>query len=342
MSLREIPSFVSVIIPVRDEEDYIEKCIRSLIDQDYPKDSYEVLVVNGMSNDNSKEIVLSLSNKYLNILLFENPDLLTSFGLNIGIRKSKGEIIIVLGGHSLVKVDFIMKNAEILEKVDATCVGGPIESLGETYTARAISLAMASTFGVGNALFRYSEKEEYVDTVAFGAYKREVFKEIGLFDEELARNQDDEFNYRLRKAGGKIFITPQIRSYYYSRATLKKLWKQYFWYGFWKVRVLQKHPRMMRLRQFVPPTFVLSIILSLACSWQYHISFFLLLLILISYLSSNLFFSFKIAREGGWKYFLMLPVVFATLHFSYGTGFLAGLVRFSSKWFQKEPEPPQL
>lgn len=342
MSLREEPPFVSVIIPVRNEGDYIEECIRSLTDQDYPEDSYEILAVDGMSIDNSKEIVQSLSYNYSNIFLLENPNLLTSFGLNIGIRKSKGEIIIILGAHSSVKPDFICKNVEVLEKVNTDCVGGPIESLGETYNAGTISLAMASPFGVGDALFRYSESEGYVDTLAFGAYRRTVFERIGLFDEELVRDQDDEFNYRLRKAGEKIFITPQIKSCYYNRATLKKLWKQYFQYGFWKIRVLQKHPKTMRLRQFVPGTFVLTIVLSFACAWHYPIFFLFLLFILISYSGSNLFFSFKIAKEEDWKYFPLLPIVFATLHFSYGIGFWAGLIKFFPKWFQKEPEPPRL
>ena len=260
---------MSVVIPVRNEQDYIHKCIVSLVEQDYPKNLYEVLVVDGMSTDNSRRIVQSSTSNNPNIHVHENPNLLTSFGLNIGIKKSKGAIIIILGAHSFVETDFIRKNEEILTRIGADCVGGPIISIGETFRAKGISLAMSSIFGVGDALFRYAEKEGYVDTVAFGGYRREVFEKIGLFDEELTRNQDDEFNYRLRKAGGKIFITPQIKSYYYSSSNLAKLWKQYFQYGVWKIRVLQKHPRMMRLRQFVPGVFVLRVIMALEyCSLQ--------------------------------------------------------------------------
>jgi GT2 family glycosyltransferase len=342
MLSKKASPFVSVIIPVRNEEGYIEKCIKSLVDQGYPGDCFEVLAVDGMSADDSKKIIQLFSNQYSNISLFENPNLLTSFGLNIGIKESRGEIIIILGAHTFVAPDFITKNIEVLENRDADCVGGKIKSLGATYLARTISLAMASPFGVGDALFRYSEIEGYVDTVAFGAYKRAVFDKIGLFDEKLAKNQDDEFNYRLRKMGGKILISPQIRSFYYSRATLKKLWAQYFLYGFWKIRVLQKHLKMMRLRHFIPSTFVLSVLLSGVCSWHYPIFFFLLLLILISYSGNNLFFSFKVAKIEGWQYLPLLPLAFFILHFSYGIGFLLGLIRFSPKWFQKEPEPPKL
>jgi len=334
--------YVSVVVPTRNEAQHIERCIRSLMDQDYPRNLYEILVVDGMSNDDSKEIIQLLSKNYSNIFFLANPNLLTSFGLNIGIRESKAGIVIILGTHSFVMPDFIRRNLEILEKSGADCVGGPIVSLGETYVASTISLAMSSPFGVGDALFRYAESEGYVDTVAFGAYKRAVFEKIGLFDEELARDQDDEFNYRLRKAEGKIFISPQIKSCYYNRADLRKLWMQYWQYGFWKIRVLQKHPKMMRLRQFVPACFVLSTALTFLGSFYSAVSLFFLCLILTSYIVSNLFFSFKIAKKEGWKYLPLLPIAFSTLHLSYGMGFLAGLIKHFSRWFQEEPLPPKL
>jgi len=333
---------VSVIIPMRNEESYIEKCVKSLIDQNYPKDCYEVIVVDGMSDDGSTNIVQSLSNNYSNIFLLENPNFFTSFGLNIGIRKSKGEVIIILGAHSFVEADFIKKNVETFENIEADCVGGSIENLGETYNAKAIALAMAFPFGIGSTPFRCSGREGYVDTVAFGAYKREVFKKIGLFDEGLRRNQDDEFNYRLRKNGGKIFITPQIRSFYYNRTVLKRLWSQYFQYGFWKIRVLQKHSKMMMLRQFIPAVFILSVTISLLLSFYDRMFFYLFLLILGSHFVCDFFFSFRIANKHGWKYFFFLPIVFNILHWSYGLGFLIGLFRFFRRWFIKESSSPKV
>lgn len=342
MVLKNKLPVVSIIIPMRNEESYIGKNIRSLINQDYPKDSYEVIVVDGMSEDGSKKAVQSFSNNSSNIILLENPDFFTSYALNVGIRKSRGEIIIILGAHSFVEVDFIKKNVETFEKVEADCVGGPIATLGGTYSAKVISLALASPFGVGDVLFRYSKKEGYVDTVAFGAYKREVFEMIGLFDEELVRNQDDEFNYRLRRSGAMIFITPQIRSFYYSRATLKKLSKQYFQYGLWKVRVLQKHSKMMRLRQFVPVVFILSVIISLLLSFYNKSFFYLFSLIIGSHFVCDVLFSSWIAKKHEWKHFLFLPIVFNILHWSYGFGFLMGLFRFFRRWFIKEPSSPKI
>lgn len=333
---------VSIIIPMRNEESYIGKNIKSLINQDYPKESYEVIVVDGMSDDGSRKTVQSFSNNNSNIFLLENPDFFTSYGLNIGIRKSRGEIIIILGSHSFVEVDFIKRNVETLERVEADCVGGPIATLGGTYSAKVISLALASPFGVGDALFRYSKKEGYVDTVAFGAYRREVFEIIGLFDEELVRNQDDEFNYRLRRSGARIFITPQIKSFYYSRGSLKKLSKQYFQYGLWKVRVLQKHSRMMRLRQFVPVVFILSIIASVLLSFYNKNFIYLFLLITGGHFACDIFFSSWIAKKHEWKHFFYLPIVFNILHWSYGFGFLIGLFRFFRRWFIKEPFSPKI
>jgi GT2 family glycosyltransferase len=247
-----------------------------------------------------------------------------------------------LGAHSNARPDFIRKNVEVMMTVNSDCVGGRIQSIGKTYSARVISSVMTSAFGVGDALFRYSEVEGYVDTVAFGAYKRAVFEKIGLFDEELLRDQDDEFNYRLRKDGGKIFMSPQISSSYYSRNTIIKLWKQYFLYGLWKVRVLQKHVRMMRLRQFIPSLFVLGLFGTLILSFLFPTFFYLFWLIVLSYLTFNLFFSIRIARRESWTLLLLLPVAFSVIHLSYGAGFVLGFLKFFSKWFDAEPDPPKL
>ncbi len=334
--------FVSVVIPARNEGEHLAGCITSLIEQDYPQSRFEVIIADGESDDNSRDIVQSFSSEHPNVLLLENPGVFTSLGLNCGIRRSEGEIIIILGAHSFVRPDFVRKNVETLAQTGADCVGGAMTSVGGTCKAQAISLAMGSPFGVGDALFRYGRTEGYVDTVAFGAYRKAVFLKIGLFDEELVRDQDDEFNYRLRKSGGKIFFKPEIQSSYYIRASLKKLWKQYFQYGLWKVRVLQKHPKMMRLRQFVPGAFVLALFAGGAGCLYWKEVLFPLLLITLSYIGVNLLYSAKLAREKGWSYIVMLPLVFATLHFSYGIGFLVGLVRFFGRWFRDELPPPCL
>ena len=220
------------------------------------------------------------------------------------------------------------------DKVDG--VGGPMRTIGEDHISAVIAAAMSSKFGVGGSTFRTEVgKTMLVDTVPFPAYTRSIIDKVGLYDEELIRNQDDEYNYRIRKAGGKILLASDVNSTYYSRGSLKKLWKQFLQYGFFKVRILQKHPGQMSPRQFIPPAFVLAmlggILSSLVLSWGW-----LMLIIFVSiYLTASLCTSLQIAANTGWQNLPLLPVTFATIHFSYGLGFLWGLVKFWNRWQDK-------
>lgn len=323
--------FISVLIPVRNEEKFIKKCLDSLLNQTVTLDTYELLIIDGQSDDKTREIVQDYCIKYKNVRLLDNPRRIAPTAMNIGIKEAKGDIIIRVDGHSFVSSNFLEMNLKALKESDATCVGGPITTIASDETAEVISLAMSSPFGVGNALFRYSEKPCYVDTLAFGAYKKEIFDEIGLFDEELIRNQDDELNYRLIKSGHKIYLTPEIQSYYYSRSSLKKLFKQYYQYGYWKVRVIQKHKKPASLRHLVPVTFISSLILPTLLSIIYTPFLYLSLFIILLYLMVSIVFSVKICRKNNFKYFLKLPLIFFILHFSYGVGFLRGIFKFYLK-----------
>jgi succinoglycan biosynthesis protein ExoA len=219
-------------------------------------------------------------------------------------------------------------------------VGGPIETIAETNIGKAIAIAMSSVFGVGGSTFRIvDDRTLYVDTIAFPAYKREVWETAGPFDEEFICNEDDEYNYRIRKQGGKLMLVPEIRSRYYGRESLAQLWKQYYRYGYWKVRVLQKHPLQMCIRQFVPPAFVGSLLISsfLAIPYLLFHSFSPLIQIpffttLALYLFANLTFSLWSAARNGWRFLLLFPLVYSILHISYGLGFLVGLIKFLGKW----------
>jgi GT2 family glycosyltransferase len=322
----DIP-FVTVIIPMYNERAYVGECLDSLIKSDYPAGYFEVLVLDGRSDDGSQNIVLKLARKYDFVRPLDNPRRITAAAMNVGIQNARGDVIIVLSAHSFVASDFISQNVACLSKTGADCVGGPIHSTFESFLGKTISLAMSSPFGVGNALFRYSQKEQYVDTVAFGAYRRQVFDEIGLFDETLVYNEDDEFNYRLRKHGGKIFLTPAIKSFYHCRTSLGQLWKQYFRYGFGKVRVIQRHPEATMIRHFVPFTFVSTLLVSGLLGTLNPIFLWLFLSVLASYLIVSFLFSLRISARNGWKHLPVLPVAFACLHFSYGLGFLVGLLR---------------
>ncbi|HID62078.1 MAG TPA: glycosyltransferase [Anaerolineae bacterium] len=320
---------VTVVVPMRNEEGYIAKCLGSIVEQDYPKDSLEVLVVDGLSDDRSREIVKEFRREHPFIRLLDNPGRIVPTAMNIGIKEAEGEVIIRVDGHCRLAPDYISQCVRYLKETGAACVGGTIENIGQTPMARAISLAMSSPFRVGDAHFRYSHQERYVDTLAFGAYRREVFDKIGLFDEKLVRNQDYDLNYRLRKAGGKILLTPAIKSHYYTRSSLRKLCSQYFQYGFWKVRMLRKYPRSVRVRQLVPPLFVLILLLSGVLSAISSLVVWVFALVVASYLGLALAFSFSIAARKGWRYLPILPVIFACLHLSWGLGFLYSLTRLT-------------
>jgi GT2 family glycosyltransferase len=323
--------FVTVIVPMYNERAYIGECLDSLIGQDYPADHFEVLLVDGMSDDGSRDIVLELARKHDIINLLDNPRRITAAAMNIGIQSARGDVIIMLSAHSFVAGDFISQNVACLSKTGAACVGGPICSISQSFLGQTISLAMSSPFGVGNALFRYSHKEQYVDTVAFGAYRRQVFDEIGLFDETLVYNEDDEFNYRLRKRGEKIFLTPAIKSFYHTRISLRKLWQQYFRYGRGKIRVIQRHPETTMIRHFVPFAFVSTLLASGLSGMLNPIFLGLFLSVLSSYLAVSLLCSLRISARNGWKHLPVLPVAFACLHFGYGLGMYGGLLNLVMK-----------
>jgi cellulose synthase/poly-beta-1,6-N-acetylglucosamine synthase-like glycosyltransferase len=321
---------VTVVVPMLNEERFIGECLDSLIDQDYPSDRLEVLVVDGRSEDRSHSIVQGKSREHGFIRLLDNPKRSAPAALNAGIRAAQGQVIAIVGAHSSVDADFVRQNVRKLVETDAACVGGGIQTVSLSAVGEAIALAMACPFGVGDAMFRYSEKEQYVDTVAFAAYRREVFDQIGLFDEELIGAEDDELNYRLRAHGGRILLSPQIRSRYVCRSSVPTLWKQYFRYGEAKVRVLQRHPRQMRWRQFVPPAFVTAVAAGLALAtsgilWP-------LAVVAGAYLAASLGVSIYLASRTSLRHLAILPLAFATLHVAYGTGFLKGLADSAGRW----------
>lgn len=329
--------FISVILPVYNEERAISRVLYSLLDQDYPRHRMEILVVDGMSTDETRRKVNAAAVDS-RVRLLNNPRRIMAAGFNLGLKASRGDIIVMMGGHTEIARDYLKCSASLLQQGFADCVGGPIHTVGETDAARAISLAMSCRFGVGGVAFRVGcEQRKYVDTVAYGAYTRSIIERTGMLDEEFVRNQDDEFNYRLRKLGGKILIAPELNSTYTSRSSMRSLWLQYFRYGYWKVRVLQKHPRQLQWRQFAPMAFVVSLLLGLILTvLRPEIGVRFTLFTIGSYLMATLYVTGLLVRRSNWKFAPLLFVSFPVLHLSYGIGFLVGLVKFSNRWRNRE------
>ncbi|MEW6602740.1 MAG: glycosyltransferase family 2 protein [Nitrospirota bacterium] len=319
---------LSIVIPCRNEEKFIGKCLDSIIANEFPKESMEVLVVDGMSDDNTRAVIEKYSDNFFFIKLLGNPKKVTPAALNLGIKSAQGKYIMILSGHSKIDQYFIKANMDAFQKYSADCIGGILVTLPaeETLVPQAIAIALSHPFGVGNSYFRIgSNKAKYVDTVPFGCYRKEVFNKVGFFDEDLIRNQDDEFNLRLLKNGGKVLIVPDIISYYYARGSLSKLWKMYFQYGLFKPLVSKKVGKIMTWRQIIPALFVSSLVASLTLSLLMSQFIGLFALIMMSYLSANMFFSLSLSVKKGFKYFLVLPIVFPILHVSYGWGYLKGV-----------------
>ena len=318
---------VSVVIPMKDEEHYIAMCLQSVVDQDYPKDLMEVLVVDGMSRDSSREIVSGFATLYSFVRLLHNPNEVTTSALNTGILESRGEVIVRVDAHCTIDADYVYSCVKTLQETGAENVAGLMRPMGTSFLGKAIALAMSSPFGVGSSKFHYCGREMFVDTVYLGAFPKEVFEKVGLYDEGAHFSEDDELNYRLVKSGGKIFLNPKVRSHYYPRSSLSTLWKQYYNYGRGKVRTIRKHGRPPSWGQLVPGLFVLILLGSSFFSIVNPWFLWFLAGSFGTYLVAAVIVSARTAAFHGWRYLPILPIVFLTMHTSYGFGFLSGTIR---------------
>jgi GT2 family glycosyltransferase len=263
--LCEHPS-LTVIMPIRNESGFIDRSLAAVLDQrDVP--TPQVIVVDGQSDDGTPDRVRALAAaRGADVAVLDNPRRIVPVSMNLGLERATGDVIVRVDGHCVIAPDYLRRCLDALHATGAECVGGPMATIGETPTAAAIAAAQSSRFGVGGVAFRTSTEAAYVDTLAFGAYRREVFDRIGGFDEDLMRNQDDELNLRLTRAGGRIWMDPSVRSTYFSRGDLPGLWRQYHGYGFYKVRVMRKHRTVPSPRHLVPAAFVAAVVGSVAVS----------------------------------------------------------------------------
>ncbi|MGN1255796.1 MAG: glycosyltransferase family 2 protein [Bacteroidaceae bacterium] len=320
---------LSVIVPIYQEEKYIAKCIDSMLNQDYPKDDLEIILVDGMSKDRTREIVATYTAQYPFIRLIDNPERIAPCAMNRGIKEAKGDVIIRLDAHVYYPKNYFSLLVEKLnelpeaENVGALCNTLPVN---DSLVAQSIAAVLSSSFGMGNSHFRVgADKEMEVDTVPFGCFHRSIFDKVGLYDEELVRNQDDELNARIIKAGGKIYLIPQLVCEYYARDTAKKVYKMFYQYGVFKPLVNKKLGSPATVRQFFPLCFVAGLLVGpivcvfLPVLWWAYFAVILIWVMLAT------FFSLKDSKN--LKRILIQNWIYFVVHFGYGWGYIVGIYK---------------
>jgi cellulose synthase/poly-beta-1,6-N-acetylglucosamine synthase-like glycosyltransferase len=320
--------YVTAMIVTRNEEMFIRESMMSLIVQTYPHDRYEIIVVDGTSTDNTLKIVNEIVDNHTdcNIRVMNNNKKILAAGWNIGIKAAKGDYIVRIDAHAKANSNFIEKSVETILRLpdDVVCVGGHL--ITQTYKGSnvTVSKVLSSQFGVGNSLFRISDRKEgYADTAVYGLYKRSVFEKVGYFNEEFVRNQDIELHSRIKRQGGKFYFNPEIESVYYSRNTVKKMAKQALVNGKWNMILMKNHCMALSLRHLVPFAFVsfltIAAILGFINNWFWKFEVSIIVLHLILGVLSSLKKTRKLSE------ILIMPIMFMTLHISYGVGYLVGI-----------------
>lgn len=323
---------VSIIIPCLNEEKTIEQLLTALFNQTHPVSDLEVIIADGNSTDGTLEKISEWQQEHpvLSIRIVQNVKKIIPAALNTALDAASGTYIIRLDAHSVPEPDYVEKCVALLEDGKAQNVGGrwEIQPGKDTWVARSIALAAASPIGAGDAKYRYSDQAGFVDTVPYGAYKKETLISLGGYDESLPINEDYDLNVRLRKSGGKIWFDPDIRCKYYSRKSFSELALQYWRYGFWKLRMLKKDPGSIRLRQLIPPLFVLSLILLTIGGIFWHRLSNVLLLVGIFYLTVLLLVAIRTAgRKNDLTLLVGMPIALLIMHLSWGSGFIWSLIK---------------
>lgn len=325
----------SIVIPCRNEIDHIEEVLQSIYENDYPRDLIEVLIVDGISNDGTRELLAKIQGKYGQIEIIDNPKQKTPFAFNLGVKAAQGDIVMICGARFVLSENYIKEIVTVLNnQPEVGCVGGRIINRYENPTSEIISKAMSSKFGVGFNNFRTVQKDIYVDTVTPPAFRKTIFEELGYFDERLTRNQDDDFSFRIIKAGYKILLKSNISFEYFVRASFSKLFKQYRQYGYWKVFVNKKHKTVTTLRQLFPLFFVISLLLFPILILINRIFEYLFYVELLAYFLLNFIFSLETNRLNIISVFKQMFACFI-LHLSYGIGYTEGIIDFLI--FDKQP-----
>jgi succinoglycan biosynthesis protein ExoA len=323
---------ISIIVPCYNEEKTIHLLLQSIYDQTWVKSDLEVVIADGQSSDGTRQKIQEFQTAHpdLAIRLVVNPRRNIPAALNCAIAASAGGTIVRLDGHSQPAPDYVERCMADLNAGCGEMVGGVWRILpgGKGWIPLSIAQAAAHPFGVGDALYRYATQPAFVDTVPFGAFRRELLEKVGAYDESLLTNEDYEFNTRIRQSGGRIWLDPAIHSVYFARSNLLALAKQYGRYGFWKFKMLQRYPRTLRWRQALPPVFVFSLIFLAVLAFFWNLAAWLLLLDVLFYLVFLVFGAISPARRAvDFRLIAGIPLAIATMHLAWGAGFLGSVVK---------------
>lgn len=321
-------TFVSVVMPVRNEEAYIAASLQSLVNQTYPAADYEIIVVDGRSSDRTREIIDQVRSNHPQVLCLDNPAGIVPVAMNIGIRAARGEVIIRADGHNVYPRDYAKNCVACLEQTGADNVGGPwiTTAADDSLSARLVAAILSSPFGVGDSRFRTSQAEGFVDTVPFGAFRREVFERVGFYNEKLVRNQDNELNARIREAGGKIYLSPALTTRYHAVKDFSGLLKYAFRTCQWHLFTFRENWKSMGVRHLVPAAFLLCLLSLASVFLVSSAARATLLAVLCGYVLVGFCFSVKSLRDGQWAVALAQPFATLLFHCAYGAGTLFGLV----------------
>ena len=311
---------ITILIPTLNEANFIENCIHSLLNGNYPKELIEILIIDGNSSDKTRLIIESISKQNKRVFFLENSKKIVPAAMNIGINAASNEIIVWAGAHALYDTNYLLYSVTTLLKDKCSSVGGIITPTAKTFTGKAIALATSSKYGIGNAKYRYAKEKQTVDTVFAGCWRKKDALKIGGFNEQMIRNQDYEFNYRLRTKIGKIILDPRIKCQYFCRETIPDLAKQYFSYGYWRFNTLKHHPNSFTIRQAAPLILFFGLFSSLTVAL---VNLKLASIFPLFYIASTILASMLIATSNKkLKYILILTIIFITLH--------VGRIRMSS------------
>ena len=318
---------VSFIMPVRNEEEYIRVSLQSLVDQSYPAGECEIIVVDGRSSDRTREIIEEIREKNPQVLCLDNPAGIVPTAMNIGIRAARGEVIIRADGHNIYPADYTANCVKCLLKTGADNVGGPWLTVpaDRSFGATLVAAILSSPFGVGNSKFRTSREEGFVDTVPFGAFRKAIFDRVGMYNEQLVRNQDNELNARIRSAGGKIYLTPALTTRHCPVKTFPAFLKYAFKTSRWHFFTLRENRRSMSLRHLAPAMFLMFLVVLLLASFASGIALVLLSAVIGTYLAIGFCFSLGKKAEDH-RVALAQPFASLLFHVVYGAGTLLGFI----------------